>query len=92
VTGIYSATHRRFADGSPFAPDQVVGGDVALRAFTSSPAATIGLGDRLGKLAVGYLADIVLLDRDPRDGAKSLADDPLRRMWVGGTEIKLPVN
>ncbi|MDX6365572.1 MAG: N-acetylglucosamine-6-phosphate deacetylase [Nocardioidaceae bacterium] len=35
---------------------------VAVAAATSVPAAALGLGDRLGRLSVGYAADLVLLD------------------------------
>jgi N-acetylglucosamine-6-phosphate deacetylase len=35
---------------------------VAVGAATSVPAAALGLGHRLGRLSVGYAADLVLLD------------------------------
>jgi len=38
--------------------------DEALRGYTLGPAYTAGKEDRLGKLASGYLADLVVLDRD----------------------------
>jgi predicted amidohydrolase YtcJ len=37
----------------------------ALRGFTYGPAYTAHIDDRLGKLAPGYLADLLVLDRDP---------------------------
>jgi len=37
----------------------------ALRAATSGNAATFGLGDRLGRIAPGYLADLVVVEGDP---------------------------
>jgi N-acetylglucosamine-6-phosphate deacetylase len=39
---------------------------VAVAAATSVPAAALGLGHRLGRLSVGYAADLVLLDTDWR--------------------------
>jgi N-acetylglucosamine-6-phosphate deacetylase len=37
---------------------------VAVAAATSVPAAALGVGHRLGRLSVGYAADLVLLDTD----------------------------
>lgn len=38
----------------------------AVRAATENPARAIGIDDMYGKIAPGYLADIVLMDRDMR--------------------------
>ncbi|KAI8851355.1 hypothetical protein BC829DRAFT_387232, partial [Chytridium lagenaria] len=47
--------------------------DVAFAAVTSVPAERLGLGWRIGKLAVGYDADVLVWDRHPLDlGAKPL--------------------
>jgi len=46
----------------------------ALRAVTSAPASIIGFGDRIGKIAPGYDADLVILSGDPfDDGARVIA-------------------
>ena len=37
----------------------------ALQAATRNPAQAVGLGDELGTIEVGKLADLVLLDADP---------------------------
>jgi len=37
----------------------------ALRGYTYGPAYAAYAEDRLGKLAVGYYADLLALDRDP---------------------------
>lgn len=37
----------------------------ALRAATSASAACLGLGDQCGRLAVGFTADLLLVDGDP---------------------------
>ena len=44
-----------------------------MRALTETPAAAIGYGDRLGRLAVGYIGDAVLMD----------AQLQVVRVWVG---------
>jgi predicted amidohydrolase YtcJ len=36
----------------------------AIAAFTTNPARAMGLGDVVGRLAVGYAADFIVLDRD----------------------------
>ena len=37
----------------------------ALQSATTIPAELLGMGDRLGRIAPGYLADIVAVDGDP---------------------------
>jgi imidazolonepropionase-like amidohydrolase len=36
----------------------------ALAAATTTPAALLGMGDKLGRVAPGYLADLVAIDGD----------------------------
>lgn len=66
--GIYAAVNRRRPDGSPgpagWYPEARVTVDEALRGFTQGPAYAAGMEYRLGKLAPGYLADLVVVDRD----------------------------
>ena len=68
LTGIHAAVTRQRADGSPgpegWYPDLRITVDEALRGYTLGPAYAAGMEDRLGKLAPGYLADLVVLDRD----------------------------
>lgn len=67
--GIHAAVTRQRADGSPGAdgwyPEARITLDEALRGYTLGPAYAVGMEDRLGKLAPGFLADLVVLDRDP---------------------------
>ncbi len=70
LPNIQAAVTRRRADGSP-GPDGWRSGsrgrlsvDEAVRGFTRGPAYAGGLEDRLGQLAPGFLADLVVLDRD----------------------------
>lgn len=46
----------------------------ALRTATSTAAELLGLGDRIGQLKVGYEADLIVVDRDPLQDIRSLAD------------------
>lgn len=68
IIGIHAAVTRRRADGSPGEPGWYPAArltiDEAVRAYTLSPAYAAGVEDRLGRLAPGYLADLVVLDRD----------------------------
>ena len=52
----------------------------ALRAVTSDPAEILGIGDRVGKLAAGYDADIVVWSGEPLE----MASRP-EKIWVGGS-------
>lgn len=67
--GLHAAVTRRRADGSPgpdgWHPEQRLSLAEALRAYTLGAAYAAGLEDRLGRLAPGYLADLVVLDADP---------------------------
>ncbi len=68
LKGVYAAITRRRPDGMPgpegWYPELRLTVDEALRGFTLGPAYAAGMEDRLGKLAPGYLADLVVLDHD----------------------------
>ena len=57
---------------------------LALRAVTSDPAEILGIGDRVGKLAAGYDADIVVWSGEPLE----MASRP-EKIWVGGSVAEL---
>lgn len=65
---LHAAVTRRRADGSPnetgWYPEAKVTIDEALRAMTVTPAYVAGMEAQQGMLAEGYLADLVVLDRD----------------------------
>lgn len=70
LPNIQAAVTRRRADGSP-GPDGWRTGkrgrlsvDEAVRGFTRGSAYAAGMEDRLGQLAPGYLADLVVIERD----------------------------
>ena len=46
----------------------------ALAAATLNPATTLGMSDKIGRIAPGFLADLVLLDRDPLSDISALRD------------------
>ncbi|MFJ7287669.1 amidohydrolase [Curtobacterium sp. NPDC098951] len=54
----------------------------ALEALTTNPADFLGFGDRVGRLAEGYDADLVLWDGDPLD-----ATSRATRVWIAGESV-----
>lgn len=65
LVGIQSmVTRTGLDDGEVVGPAQRVSVLEALEIFTAGSATACGAADRLGKLAPGYLADFVVLDRD----------------------------
>jgi hypothetical protein len=85
ITGLFCATKRLFRDGSSLSPDQRIDGETALRAYTVNPAIAIGMGDKLGKVAPGYNADLIILDQDPRDSsARTIDENKIRMKMIDG--------
>lgn len=75
LTGVYAAVTRRTIDGANpdgWLPDQKIGVEQALSAYTRGNAYSGFMEDRTGILAPGYYADIAVFDGDPT------AIDPLR--------------
>ncbi|NJL55895.1 amidohydrolase [bacterium] len=68
LPNLYAAVARRRLDGSPgpegWYPQAKVTVEEALRGFTRGPAYAAGLERQAGQLAPGFLADLVVLDRD----------------------------
>jgi len=66
--GIHAAVTRRRTDGSPgpagWYPEQRLTVAEAVHAYTMGAAYAAGMEDRLGSLAPGKLADLVVVDRD----------------------------
>ncbi len=67
--GIHAAVTRRRADGSPgpegWHPEQRLTVQEAIEGFTLGAAYAAYAEGRLGKLAEGYLADLIVLEHDP---------------------------
>jgi len=67
--GLHAAVARRRADGSPsvdgWYAEQKLSMSEAWDAYTLGPAYAANMEDRLGKLAPNYLADLIVLEKDP---------------------------
>ncbi len=67
--GLHAAVTRRRADGAPgpdgWYPEQRLDVETALRGFTLGAAYAGYAEDRLGSLAPGKLADLIVVDQDP---------------------------
>jgi len=67
--GLHAAVTRRRAGGSPgsqgWYPEQRLSLTEALKGFTFGPAYLAGMENRVGCLAPGYLADLIVLEEDP---------------------------
>jgi len=67
--GLHAAVTRRRADGSPSAdgwyPEQKISMADAFAGYTLGAAYAATMEDRLGRLAPNYLADLIVLEKDP---------------------------
>ncbi|RPJ51854.1 MAG: hypothetical protein EHJ95_04785, partial [Methanobacteriota archaeon] len=67
--GLYAAVARRQASGSPSAegwyPEQKLTMAEAWAGFSLGPAYAANMETRLGRLAPNYLADLIVLEKDP---------------------------
>lgn len=87
--GLHAALTRRRVDGFPepdgWYPDQKLNMYEALHAYTIAPAFAAGMENRLGILAPGYHADLLVLDVDPFTchPDQLLETTPVRTMTAG---------
>jgi predicted amidohydrolase YtcJ len=89
IQGIHVAVNRVApgADAEPFYPEQRIDLGSALAAYTSGTAYVNHLDDT-GTLAVGNLADLVVLDRDPFAGPTSeISSCRVEQTFVGGSRV-----
>lgn len=73
----------RHLDGAGPVPGEVVGVAEAWRSFTTTPA-DIAAEPRLGRIAVGALADLIVIDGDPFTSPAGLPDVVVRATMVDG--------
>ncbi|MCY2959211.1 MAG: amidohydrolase family protein [Planctomycetota bacterium] len=90
AAGIPIAFHSAAEEGAvdlplmaAYAVSQGLGSEAALRALTWDAARMLAIGDRVGMLAPGMDADILLLDGSPLSPSSSVL-----RVWVAGREIR----
>jgi predicted amidohydrolase YtcJ len=89
--GIYAAVTRRTLAGEPrdgWFPQERVDAEFALRAYTANNAYAAGEEQIKGRIAPGYLADLVMLDADPlRIAPEKLKDVKVLVTMVGGRVV-----
>lgn len=65
-----------------------IGAADALRIYTAGGAAAVGRADELGRIAPGYLADFVVLDRDLTVcDPEEIQDVKVQVTYVGGRRV-----
>lgn len=88
LDGIRLAVDRR-GDGSPSGSPEVLSIAEAWRAYTTTPAEVAG-DDRLGRIAIGGRADLIVLDGDPFVADRDLAGVAVRATMVDGSLVHAP--
>jgi hypothetical protein len=89
--GMYAAVTRQTLDGSPeggWFPEERIDAETALRAYTVNNAWVGLLEDELGRVHEGYLADLVVLERNPLEvPPEELRDVAVDLTVVGGRVV-----
>ena len=81
---VWNAVERETASGALLGPEQAVGVDRALQAVTVDAARQLGVADQVGQLRLGMRADLVWLDRDPREAIGDWGSIQVLGTWVAG--------
>lgn len=83
-----AVTRKCSIDGSIVGPEQAVSLTDALKAVTFHAAGQIGMGDALGSLESGKLADLTILEQDPyKVDPDAIMDIKVNETWVGGKKM-----
>ena len=83
--GIGAAVDRRSTLGNPFAPEQALSAEEAIRMYTLNAASAGGSDDVEGSLTPGKLANLVVLSQDPRSvPSAAIRDILVDQTWVDG--------
>jgi predicted amidohydrolase YtcJ len=87
---VQTAVTRLMRDnGEVLGPDQRVSVEEALKAVTSYPAWQLRLDHLVGSLEVGKLADLAVLDRDPRAvDPTTIRSIQVVETWLGGQAVR----
>jgi predicted amidohydrolase YtcJ len=89
--GVCAGVLRTLDERPAWRPEQAVSIEQALEATTTAPAWLSGDERLRGKLLPGYLADLVVLDRDPLDCApEELPQLTVVATMVGGRWVHNP--
>ena len=64
MPALHAAITRQTMSGNLLGVDEAMDTGAALSAYTVEPARATGIGDRLGRISPGHLADMVLFDQD----------------------------
>ena len=73
--GIQTATTRAAIDGSPqggWLPTEKLSVEEALRLYTETPAYSVFMEEKIGKIKEGFKADLTILDQNPLETAPEL--------------------
>ncbi|MFD3473385.1 amidohydrolase [Streptomyces sp. NPDC058695] len=92
IEAIHVAVNRVLPDAAPgtpvFLPEQRIGLDAALTAYTAGSAYVNHLDDVTGSITPGHLADLVVLDRDPFAApTQEIGATRVLETFVGGERV-----
>ncbi|MEV4102621.1 amidohydrolase [Nonomuraea sp. NPDC049649] len=88
LSGVKSCATRRTRKGRVLGEHQRISTGEALALFGTGAAAAAGEERRKGRLAPGYLADLVVLGADPFQVPPDELDQiPVTQTWVGGVPV-----
>ncbi|TQC41988.1 amidohydrolase [Rhodococcus sp. WS4] len=88
LLALQSMTTRTGWDGALIGPSQRISPAEALSIYTAGSAVASGESDRKGNLAVGQLADFVVLDEDPLEVPHDqISKVGVRATFVGGAQV-----
>ncbi|MFD8775610.1 amidohydrolase [Streptomyces sp. NPDC059916] len=92
IEAIHVAVNRVLPDATPgtpvFLPEQRIGLDAALTAYTAGSAYVNHLDDVTGSITAGRLADLVVLDRDPFAApTEEIGATRVLETFVGGERV-----
>lgn len=89
--GMAVAISRQGPDGEPaggWQPQETLTREAALAAYTTGAAYAMFAEDKLGRIAKGYRADFLFVDRDPMlANAAEMRTITVRQTWIGGQRV-----